>query len=259
MDRASKGFERPADAGKSAPLSWDQSSEKRPFRPGTPTQTGRMLQPRPPHTYPADYAAGPAYAMPPVGEPANKKKRGRPTKAEAQARADAATARGEAYRPSKRQKSSLPSVELLPGSTTPGPAPIAPIVTSDIYSVSDLPLGNNESPYHDSPPHSALQAPGNFPEVPQLMPQPSQHFTPADNFGPNPGMDIHGGGHKAQDNPADSQNIIMQDLMSDIEFAPPEITTDDAPRSQGEFLAVPQTDAISPPDRLRCECSMQPS
>ena len=91
---------------------------------------GRLLQPRPPHTYPADYAAGPAYAMSPVGEPTNKKKRGRPTKAEAQARADAAAARGEVYPPPRRQRASLPSTELPPGSTTPGPAPIAPMVTT---------------------------------------------------------------------------------------------------------------------------------
>jgi len=49
-------------------------------------------------------------------------------------------------------------------------------------------------------------------------------------------MDIHGGGHKAQDNPAGSQDIIMQDLMSDIEFAPPEIIIDDAPRSRSPLL-----------------------
>ena len=146
----------------------------------------------------------------------------------------------------------------------------------EIYPVPDLPLGNNESPYHDPPLHNALQVPGCFPEVPQLMPQPPQHFTLADNFGPSPGTNIHGGGHKTQENPADSQDIIMQDLMSDIEFAPPEITIDfappeskiefappeitidDAPRSRGEFLAVPQTDAKSPPDRPRCKCSMKP-
>lgn len=104
--------------------------KKRPFQPETSTHMGRLLQPRPPHTYPADYAAGPAYAMSPVGEPANKKKRGRPTKAEAQARADAAAARGEVYPPPRRQRASLPSTELPPGSTTPGPAPIAPMVTA---------------------------------------------------------------------------------------------------------------------------------
>ena len=37
------------------------------------------------------------------------------------------------------------------------------------------------------------------------------------------------------------------------------LLADDAPRSRGEFLAVPQTDAISPPGRSRCGCSMQPS
>ncbi|OCL08130.1 hypothetical protein AOQ84DRAFT_293757 [Glonium stellatum] len=102
--------------------------KKRPLQPETSTPIGRLLQPRPPHSYPVDYTGGPAYAMSPVGEPANKKKRGRPTKAEAQARADAAAARGEVYPPPRRQRTSLPSTELQPaGSTTPGPAPIAPI------------------------------------------------------------------------------------------------------------------------------------
>ncbi|OCK77285.1 hypothetical protein K432DRAFT_395722 [Lepidopterella palustris CBS 459.81] len=101
-------------------------SKKRPHQPEASTPTGRLLQPRPPHSYSGEFVSGPAYAISPVGEPANKKKRGRPTKAEAQARADAAAARGEPYPPPRRQRTSLPSAETpqpLPGSITPGPPP----------------------------------------------------------------------------------------------------------------------------------------
>jgi hypothetical protein len=73
--------------------------------------TGRLLQPRPPQTYTGDYvqAGGPAYAssMMSAGEPANKKKRGRPTKAEAQQRAQEAAARGEVYPPPRRGRVSI--------------------------------------------------------------------------------------------------------------------------------------------------------
>jgi hypothetical protein len=111
--------------------------KKRPLQPETPTiGPGRLLQPRPPATFPGpEFVAGPAYAMSPVGEPANKKKRGRPTKAEAQARADAAAARGEPYPPPRKARTSgsstapeAPSQEVRPHAigtppvSTPGPA-----------------------------------------------------------------------------------------------------------------------------------------
>jgi hypothetical protein len=53
--------------------------------------------------------AGPAYTstINPSGEPANKKKRGRPTKAEAQQRAQEAAARGEVYPPPRRGRQSI--------------------------------------------------------------------------------------------------------------------------------------------------------
>ncbi|KAF2491534.1 hypothetical protein BU16DRAFT_121081 [Lophium mytilinum] len=107
--------------------------KKRPLQPETSTPIGRLLQPRPPHSYPGEYTSGPTYVMSPVTEPANKKKRGRPTKAEAQARADAAAARGEVYPPPRKQRTSLPSVEPSPlpsGRMTPGPAPMASMVTT---------------------------------------------------------------------------------------------------------------------------------
>jgi hypothetical protein len=94
---------------------------------------GRLIQPRPPHSYPAEYAPGPTYTMSPIGEPANKKKRGRPTKAEAQARADAAAARGEVYPPPRKSRPSITSLEppsaeaQRPGATPPGSAPAVPM------------------------------------------------------------------------------------------------------------------------------------
>lgn len=98
-------------------------SRKRPLQQETTTQIGRLLQPRPPHQYPGDYqAAGPAYqsAMTPTGEPANKKKRGRPTKAEAQQRAQEAAARGEIYPPPRRGRVSIT------GPPEPEPSPQGP-------------------------------------------------------------------------------------------------------------------------------------
>ncbi|EUC33467.1 hypothetical protein COCVIDRAFT_40473 [Bipolaris victoriae FI3] len=84
--------------------------KKRPHQPETSTPVGRLLQPRPPHSYPGEYIpAGPAYppAVHPPGEPTHKKKRGRPTKAEAQQRAQEAAARGEVYPPPRRGRQSL--------------------------------------------------------------------------------------------------------------------------------------------------------
>ena len=110
--------------------------KKRPLQHEGPTAPiGRLLQPRPPHTFPDQFLSGPAYsaAMSPVGEPANKKKRGRPTKAEAQQRAQEAAARGEVYPPPRRSRPSVSSIEqpqgemgpqmqTPPGATGPPPA-----------------------------------------------------------------------------------------------------------------------------------------
>jgi hypothetical protein len=86
-----------------------EASKKRSYQE-TATPIGRLLQPRPPQAYSGEYVqAGPAYAsaMTPTGEPANKKKRGRPTKAEAQQRAQEAAARGEIYPPPRRGRASI--------------------------------------------------------------------------------------------------------------------------------------------------------
>ncbi|KAL6707033.1 hypothetical protein ACN47E_004785 [Coniothyrium glycines] len=81
------------------------ASKKRPFQQDAATPMGRLIQPRPPHPYSGEFVpVGPAYtsAITSIGEPANKKKRGRPTKAEAQQRAQEAAARGEVYPPPRR-------------------------------------------------------------------------------------------------------------------------------------------------------------
>lgn len=95
-----------------APMVYSGSdiSKKRPHQPETSAPVGRLLQPRPPHSYPGEFMpAGPAYssAVHPAGEPTHKKKRGRPTKAEAQQRAQEAAARGEVYPPPRRGRQSL--------------------------------------------------------------------------------------------------------------------------------------------------------
>jgi hypothetical protein len=118
-------------------------SRKRPHPPEASTPIGRLLQPRPPHSYPGDFMpAGPAYTstINPPGEPANKKKRGRPTKAEAQQRAQEAAARGEVYPPPRRGRQSItappePSThgpDLRPQDRTPpptAPSQLAPAMT----------------------------------------------------------------------------------------------------------------------------------
>ncbi|KAF1844948.1 uncharacterized protein K460DRAFT_376498 [Cucurbitaria berberidis CBS 394.84] len=118
-------------------------TKKRPHQQEIATPIGRLLQPRPPHPYPGEYmTAGPAYtsSMTPTGEPANKKKRGRPTKAEAQQRAQEAAARGEVYPPPRRGRVSLtaPSESSPPGSESrphertppqPIPAQLGPAMT----------------------------------------------------------------------------------------------------------------------------------
>ncbi|KAF3000860.1 hypothetical protein E8E13_007395 [Curvularia kusanoi] len=88
---------------------------------------GRLLQPRPPHPYATEYvpSGGPAYAttINAGNEPANKKKRGRPTKAEAQQRAQEAAARGEPYPPPRRGRQ---SITTHPEPPTSGPSPEQP-------------------------------------------------------------------------------------------------------------------------------------
>jgi hypothetical protein len=105
-------------------------SKKRPHQPevATPTVMGRLIQPRPPQTYPGELISGPAYTMSPLGEPANKKKRGRPTKAESQARAEAAAARGEVYpTPRKGRPSQTSMVEPSPPGEAPRSGPMQPV------------------------------------------------------------------------------------------------------------------------------------
>ncbi|PSN60311.1 hypothetical protein BS50DRAFT_215225 [Corynespora cassiicola Philippines] len=109
--------------------------KKRALQPeAAPPIGGRLLQPRPPHSFPGEFVQGPAYNMPPVGEPANKKKRGRPTKAEAQIRAEQAAARGEVYPPPRKARTSVTATDSLPqqpearphAETPPGSVPPAP-------------------------------------------------------------------------------------------------------------------------------------
>ncbi|ORY01509.1 hypothetical protein BCR34DRAFT_627743 [Clohesyomyces aquaticus] len=106
-----------------APITYSgpEIPKKRPLQPDTQTPIGRLLQPRPPHAFPQEFVSGPTYhqQIPPVGEPANKKKRGRPTRAEAQARADAAAARGEPYPAPSRKRQSTVTTEPSPGETRP--------------------------------------------------------------------------------------------------------------------------------------------
>ncbi|KAF2250494.1 hypothetical protein BU26DRAFT_264354 [Trematosphaeria pertusa] len=92
--------------------------KKRPHQPETPP-IGRLLQPRPPQPYAGEYIVGPnpytTAAMSPVGEPASKKKRGRPTKAEAQQKAQEAAARGEVYPPPRKSRPSVTASEPARG------------------------------------------------------------------------------------------------------------------------------------------------
>ncbi|KAF2003094.1 hypothetical protein P154DRAFT_110388 [Amniculicola lignicola CBS 123094] len=110
-------------------------SKKRAHQPDPTPTGGRLLQPRPPHAYSGEFVSGPTYAISPVGEPANKKKRGRPTKAEAQARADAALARGEVYPPPRKARASItasepPFIEARqPGETPPGTTSAQPMTS----------------------------------------------------------------------------------------------------------------------------------
>ncbi|KAJ4990658.1 hypothetical protein SVAN01_03889 [Stagonosporopsis vannaccii] len=123
-------------------------ARKRPL-PQEAVPLGRLLQPRPPpHPYASEYgpAGGPAYptSTSTGSEPANKKKRGRPTKAEAQQRAQEAAARGEPYPPPRRGRQSItthpdlsqtgPSPEQQPQAQTPPPPPRT-ITTTTIHAL----------------------------------------------------------------------------------------------------------------------------
>jgi hypothetical protein len=101
-------------------------AKKRPHPQETTTPIGRLLQPRPPHPYATEFmpAVGPTYTstIHATGEPAHKKKRGRPTKAEAQQRAQEAAARGETYPPPRRRRvSNTAPPEQSPSNTDPRP------------------------------------------------------------------------------------------------------------------------------------------
>ncbi|KAF2710826.1 hypothetical protein K504DRAFT_236545 [Pleomassaria siparia CBS 279.74] len=126
-------------------------SKKRPLQPEITTPIGRLLQPRPPHSYPGEFVSGPAYIHSPTGEPANKKKRGRPTKAEAQARADAAAARGEVYPPPRKARTSMTTTEpplgeaRMHGDTPPGPTPIAHMASSSTPQMAPMERGSESS------------------------------------------------------------------------------------------------------------------
>lgn len=107
-----------------APL---DTSKKRPHQPEVTTPLGRLIQPRPPQPYPGEFVSGPAaYTMPQVGEPATKKKRGRPTKAEMQARAEAAAARGEVYPAPRKGRASTASMTEPPVLSSQAPGPSVP-------------------------------------------------------------------------------------------------------------------------------------
>ncbi|KAF1926863.1 uncharacterized protein M421DRAFT_102264 [Didymella exigua CBS 183.55] len=123
-------------------------TRKRPLQEAAPL--GRLLQPRPPpHPYATEYlsAGGPAYAKSMnAGEPANKKKRGRPTKAEAQQRAQEAAARGEVYPPPRRGRQSI-TAHPEPSSSGPSPEQLPQAHTPPQTSTRVLPT-NTVTPQH---------------------------------------------------------------------------------------------------------------
>jgi len=118
-----------------------EATRKRPLQPDPTTPMGRLIQPRPPpQPYASEYiqTGGPAYAssMASASEPANKKKRGRPTKAEAQQRAQEAAARGEIYPQPRKGRTSM----------------IAPPEPSPLGSSSDARQSEQLTPPHQSTP-----------------------------------------------------------------------------------------------------------
>ncbi|KAI9807263.1 MAG: hypothetical protein M1833_000006 [Piccolia ochrophora] len=81
--------------------------KKRPLPPkDTSTPPGRILQPRPPAFSPLNGEGGTTFQTSPADDPSQpvRKKRGRPSKAEAEQRAIEAAARGEVYPPRRSPK-----------------------------------------------------------------------------------------------------------------------------------------------------------
>ncbi len=113
-------------------------ARKRPFSYDISTPLGRNIQPRPSFVPPGEVPGVSPYASsPPTGDEHTKRRRGRPTKAEAQAKAEAAWARGETYPPpAKARKAERTSVlaapEIaggpvsMPGSSVPPPVAAVP-------------------------------------------------------------------------------------------------------------------------------------
>ncbi|CAI6333869.1 unnamed protein product [Periconia digitata] len=155
--------------------------KKRPLQPETSTPIGRVLQPRPPHSYQADFISGPSYPnfMSPLGEPANKKKRGRPTKAEAQQRAQEAAARGEVYPPPRKARPSITAIEQ--------PLPSQ---------------GDNPPPAQRTPPPAPVSYSG------AITPQPTQ---------PDQAMELSSSGKKKRSKPAPLELEKMQKAQSETE------------------------------------------
>ena len=95
------------------------------------TSFGRAIQPRPP-SFPTTLPGRQSYPPSPLGEPSQKKKRGRPTKQEQEQRAAEAAARGEPYPPPKRQRSERPQsliIEPTPAAERSGSASMAALST----------------------------------------------------------------------------------------------------------------------------------
>lgn len=124
-----------------------QVGKKREAPQEVTTPGSRLIQPRPPHGFP-DIMTGPAYTFAPiVGEPATKRRRGRPTKAEAQAKAAAAEARGEIYPPPKPSKGERPSLlprELAPQTPTAPPVPLPLAESPNIEATSETSSGKKK-------------------------------------------------------------------------------------------------------------------
>jgi len=96
---------------------------KRPFHPTeSSTAGGRMIAPKP-STFQQDPAAGSAYTMPAMNEPPVKKKRGRPTKAELEARQisalAAAASQSPAYSTTTTTTTTGPPVQQPPALSSP--------------------------------------------------------------------------------------------------------------------------------------------
>jgi hypothetical protein len=208
---AGPDYRRPPMLASAQPMMYPgpEASRKRPYQETAPP-TGRLLQPRPPQTYPGEYiqAGGPAYAssssMMSVGEPANKKKRGRPTKAEAQQRAQEAAARGEVYPPPRRGRVSI--------TAPPEPSP----------------LGSESQPQEQeqTPPHQ------------QPVATPGSAMTPQHQMQPEPGSESSSGKRRrTKPEPLELENP-HQRTMGEME-SPSAFGSGDPSRSQGYMSFTP--------------------